>query len=399
MGVHKIKISRNNLFERLMILFFFFPYLKPRLFQYKPMINSIFTALMYFNILVIVVWIIKEKRLPNKFSIVMILLYILKIISAFANNVSVSTAVSELLLFVPLLLLCDFFLQKNALLFMETICQYMFFLITANFLYVLIVGDSGYRDATGNIVYLWQTKNHMASLYVVACALLIIVTYAKHQHFTLRSMALIAYVVFNMIYLKSSTGLLGIIVAVLLFLYSVWKPDSKLVRYDLLLIIGLAMNVAVVVFRIQDAFSWLIVDILHKDLSFTNRTYIWDLAFKFIKQKPLLGWGEGGKIYVSFISKHLLIAHNQFLEFAIVAGISACILIVVSFITLRKSLNGNDTIYSKLIIAALFAYLIMMITECVNPYQPWYILCCCVFYIDDLPAIEVKRKNKVKIRF
>ena len=48
----------------------------------------------------------------------------------------------------------------------------------------------------------------------------------------------------------------------------------------------------VVVFDIPKYFSFILVDILHKGISLSTRTYIWDATLQHIKERPILGFGS-----------------------------------------------------------------------------------------------------------
>ena len=75
----------------------------------------------------------------------------------------------------------------------------------------------------------------------------------------------------------------------LIFVGEVWKIQID-IKWGILL--SLAVFTAFVLWRIQDVFSWLIVNILHRNLTFSTRTTVWDQALSCIKEKWFLGYGE-----------------------------------------------------------------------------------------------------------
>ena len=80
-----------------------------------------------------------------------------------------------------------------------------------------------------------------------------------------------------------------------------------------LVIISIVIFVSIVFLRLQEVFSYLIVNILGKDLTFTGRTVIWDYYINEIKNSWVIGYGVGYNPYKG------LFAHNGFLDLMIIA--------------------------------------------------------------------------------
>lgn len=90
---------------------------------------------------------------------------------------------------------------------------------------------------------------------------------------------------------------------------------------------GVGLFFTVVLYRLQNVFAFLIEGVLHKGLSFTGRTEIWDMAIKNILASPALGYGiaQSGKVYR--LRKHKYYhAHNVFLEILMEGGFCAAVL-------------------------------------------------------------------------
>ena len=81
-------------------------------------------------------------------------------------------------------------------------------------------------------------------------------------------------------------------------------------------IVFIAIFFGIVIFRIQNVFSWLIVDILNKDLTFTHRTTIWDTTIELIKKHWILGYGKEPVEIVAYkLGKSTFThAHNTLLD-------------------------------------------------------------------------------------
>jgi O-antigen ligase len=108
--------------------------------------------------------------------------------------------------------------------------------------------------------------------------------------------------------------------------------------------------ILIVIVRIQNVFAWLIVGILYKNLTLTNRTVIWDNALGSIKKRPLLGYGVQNTVnlfytYIFRFGKPAvnswLSAHNQVLQTLYESGIVSMIPIMLLIIIALKRLDDN----------------------------------------------------------
>lgn len=91
-----------------------------------------------------------------------------------------------------------------------------------------------------------------------------------------------------------------------------------------------AFYIGIVVLRMQDRFAPLIVDVLHKDITFTGRTFIWDVVFqKITGMKWISGYGTSGYRELSVNGMSYAHAHNELLNTMLVGGIPAVLLLGV----------------------------------------------------------------------
>lgn len=113
-------------------------------------------------------------------------------------------------------------------------------------------------------------------------------------------------------------------------------------------ILNFAISFSFIILKLQYLFSWLIVGILHKDLTFTRRTAIWETAIENISKKPFLGYGtvRSGRLainlqeYLGFY--YYSFSHNIFLEILIQGGFLALVLYVMFYILADKSIKKTN---------------------------------------------------------
>ena len=173
---------------------------------------------------------------------------------------------------------------------------------------------------------------------------------------------------FELIIGGSGTGLIVLAAFIILCLLELKHRE---ISSNLSLVVLLASFLAIVIFRIQNIFSFLIVDILHKSLTLSDRTYIWDAAIGSILSHPILGTGItdslSGNVHLklSYLVKDIF-AHDLYLDYLLMGGIPALCIFVCILISVKKSydsfLNKKNTLIWWGIVVYLFASIVEIYT-------------------------------------
>ena len=118
-----------------------------------------------------------------------------------------------------------------------------------------------------------------------------------------------------------------------------------------------------VVFRSNNQIVNNILGILGKNNTFTGRTNIWDLSFKYIKENLLLGNGyENGDIILRKIGQ--VKCHNMIIQFMYNGGlIGFGIFAYIIKITLTKIKELPNSDSKNIIIFSLFVYFLISIFD------------------------------------
>src|SRR5699024_5531406 len=121
----------------------------------------------------------------------------------------------------------------------------------------------------------------------------------------------------------------------------------------------------IVLFNRLVRFSFLIEDELKKDLALSNRTLLWDRAFIYIKESPIIGYGYlGGGKYLQVTSTRSMDSHNTILQFLLQHGILGIgILFILLFIFFRNISKNKKNKINLFILYSFFVASIMMISE------------------------------------
>lgn len=160
-----------------------------------------------------------------------------------------------------------------------------------------------------------------------------------------------------------STALLGImLIIVLIALSSLLKFKYK---GGIILLIALFAHLAIVVFRLQNLFEWLIVDVLGKDLTLSARVYIWNSALNiFINQNIInIIFGNGlfeQNAFVPYSGAHWQ-PHNQMLTLLYTSGLIGTLLFGLFILLLLRGNTANKATQFSLIVCT--CVLVLSITE------------------------------------
>jgi hypothetical protein len=194
------------------------------------------------------------------------------------------------------------------------------------------------------------------------CVFSALYAYYKKRRLTFGVMASFGMAVLCEVLSPDATkGVVIIILFLICFLLNKFAVFSRMLTARNTVLVSYIAFFSIVVFRLQYLFSYIIVDVLGKNLTFTHRTVLWDNTFLLLKQYWLMGRGFRPVPYV----RNLVFSqpHCGFLEVVLIGGIGAGIVflcIQLLFIKKMKE-NENHSVFSKIIVIAVFMNMIMFI--------------------------------------
>ena len=224
----------------------------------------------------------------------------------------------------------------------------------------------GVAATSGNNYNFWVSDNEMGYVYIPLMVASACADYWKNNRLTKKTAVLILISLLSVLLAWSGTCVIGMLIMTLGFVLAVL--DIKNIDFRKLFTIAVVLSLGILVFRIQDIFSEIIVGFLHKDLTFTGRIYAWDLAIKRIVENMFVGYGtiNGGRltIFDVWANTDSVSAHSYILEITLQGGLVGLGAIVSAYIVAgSKLLKNKDTQLCIFISFAVFAMLIMYITE------------------------------------
>lgn len=245
-------------------------------------------------------------------------------------------------------------------------------LVLINLSIMLFFPQGLYQTISSNTIsyyYLFGAKNQMVAPIMTCLFFNMETAYRSYNKIITKTSLFMCFIcAFELIIGGSGTGLIVLAAFIILCLLEL---KHQKISSNLSLIVLLASFLAIVIFRIQNIFSFLIVDILHKSLTLSDRTYIWDAAIESILSHPILGTGItdslSGNVHLklSYLVKDIF-AHDLYLDYLLMGGIPALCIFVCILISVKKSydsfLNKKNTLIWWGIVVYLFASIVEIYT-------------------------------------
>lgn len=164
----------------------------------------------------------------------------------------------------------------------------------------------------------------------------------------------------------SATSLVALTLLVVFFLLVQWEIVRRVVNGFTLLAASFFSFIFIVVLRFQDALSFFVVDALHKNLTFTGRTFVWDKVFEMFDDvfHILFGYGVSGYKDLVIDGRPYSHAHNEFLDVWLNGGLVAVVFLLLMLFLLSRALFELRTRREVAILAvAVGAYYVIGLTE------------------------------------
>ena len=320
-----------------LIFFLILPHLKPTSINALwPAIGTVFNAGRIISALVIICLYIYKNRLPSKPVWYLGVLQIWLLLVTFWQGLgNIHDAIIVAVSIVAMALLIDFFsacsdkLLSAALLNMEL-------LIYANAFSILRYYPSGlYRLGTSGSPAYFLGYHNSFIVYVLP-AVVIALLYMRVTGARLRPCLLIMAGCLSIVKLWSATSICGLAVLGAMLLIEKTRLRSW-ITFSRIFLTAFSADILISVFRVMDRVpwvAWIITTLLHKQVTLTGRTAIWDSFYRLFADSPWIGYGKG----VEALSGTGLSAHNQWFQFLLEGGIVGLILFLLFNFAVGRSL-------------------------------------------------------------
>lgn len=316
-----------------------------------------------------------------KLLILMSIYFTLILITTIVNNGSIRSIIMVCYPIIGTILLISIGIHKNETSLIIAFAYLFYGLVIINFFDTILFKDTSSQYSTS--YYFLGGKNQLAIPFSVGFCF-IKIYYEKYRTSKLKFFLINYFIIILLTGIITKSGTCIISLMVLLGLsYFKWL---KKILTPLNFFIGyLIFTIGIVIFKIQNYFKFLIVEILHKDITFTRRTIIWEKVLEKIKEKPLFGYGmhvdtdyfQITAIYPEGEVLENLSAHNQILHHLYETGIITTIVLALIYFycCYNNKNNKNFTCFFNTIVVICITWL----TEATGIYAIIFMLTFCYY--------------------
>lgn len=391
--INNLRENRDSIFIFLCMLAFIVPEYLLRL-QYISKFYDIYRILI--SLILVSRFLFRTRN--NKFSLLWVVFQGWIVLVTIIRGGNVSYSIKMAVVIISIADLFEFYSNKPVKLYKNMYYVFEMF-IYINFITLLLFPNGMYSTGViGETTENWFLgfKNKHLIYFLPATGITLIL--CKLEKFNFRRILLLIVILISALYVKSATGILCLGVLYIMVFIPFIRKRYEIFNMRTYLFSTIIMFFAIPIFRLQYMFSYIIVDILKKDINLTYRTNLWDRALNAISQHPIIGWGEQSydvkrKLYSS---NSIISAHNQILEYLYIGGIVLIILYLIINIMLVKKTSKYAMFETTQIVSALYlAFQVALIAEVyVDPSM--YMIYFMVWYIDSV-CIKCPKSTYKKI--
>ncbi len=357
------------------IILLVIPFLKPESISSMTELNIIVGMWQVASIFAIILLYIKCQDHISKFLIIVGSYQLCLLLSTVIYTNKLGLGLRRMLTAFFLCALIEIACETDAKCFIQSIYKVLWVWVFLNFISVILFSSHS------NEIIMYFLGIRVTFTYVMITAItagFLCIEYKKNNYI-IPQFILVGMVLFSLVKVWVATGLLSIVI--LLFMCVMVSSGSKLkklINFRWIITAGIALNIAIVIFRIQNLFQFIIVDILQKDLTFTGRTALWNHALKLISKRFLIGYGVATmKIEVPEMGENFSIyyGHSQLIQILIEGGIIGSLLFLgMLYICGKKIMKYQNSNMALILTSGLFVNIIIMITEVPAYYSYYFIL-------------------------
>ena len=395
--------------QRWFIALVFMVLYKPAMFSQMPELHTFDTISNVFKIMVIAVlgvWFVYFYQKVSLFFVGIVFFEVWRVLATIYCGGNYTSLFIAILNALAICLVVEMGLKTDpdALLDGASFTLGLFVLI--NFATVLLFPQGMYEFNTFTQNYFLGYRNNSIMLFFPAIIFSIVRSLRKYNKLTLSSFVITAVSFATVILAFSATSVIGMTVFTLFLLLALINKMPNFLNIITYLAINIAYFFGVIILRLQEAFAFIIVDMLGRDLTFTGRTKIWDSALAAFAKSPVFGVGE----IENQASRDLIgatHAHNYYLDLLYKSGLPGfliffAILIICGVALYRNRKNGKIPF---IVSGAICAFMIMLQSEAYyNIYYFFSILTLAAFIPYALPKkdedgnfiFEEKGKHSLK---
>ncbi len=348
------------------ILFILFIFILPPPFlneiPYYPFFNNLITTLIVFVLILLNIY----KQRINMFIMITLMFVCWNVLSSYILAEGILDIFNNIKI-VSIVLLINLFINNHLISLLKSLNWLFSIYIYLNFITILLFPNGLYMDNPRTDHYrsawLLGIENQFVYTIVPGITIIILYTFYKKNKLDFNSVIALLVSIITILSSWSATAIVSYVLFILGLVFLLTKGTKKLLNYNLLIILYSFIWIVVVRINSYNFFQNIIENILDKDMTFSNRTVIWDRAFLMIESSAWYGYGNNSVI--ELITKDFR-THNLILQMLLDNGLVSLILFILLLSLIGQQLikyNANTNVMISIIVIGMFAFLIGGLAE------------------------------------
>ena len=286
-------VKRKDIKEMLFLLFLILPFFKPEYLSMKiNILSALFFILQIISFSYCILYFIKKKYISKILLLIILYFGLLAIPTFLYNSDNLLEYFKIVLSTIGICFVFDLGLKFYTKNFLKTINYLLLTYILINFFTIVLFPNGMYIRKVSLYTENWflgYKNDHI--LYIFPYIILMITNciYNKNK-IDKKSIILFFICLLSILLVNSSTSIIGIFIIFIFIIFHSSINTNNIFHIKSYLFSYIVVYFGIIIFRVQNLFQFLIVNILGKKLTFTDRVYIWDNTIQFIKQKIFLGY-------------------------------------------------------------------------------------------------------------
>lgn len=409
--------------RKIVYLFIFVILIFPRSFQqFIPSIHYLINILKGISILFLTFYFIKTKQKLSLFSKCVFFYFGYLFLMTILNHESIINFLKSYYFNYGIIIFGELvFKDKEKDFYIEKLADIFLILNIANLVCMVIckIVYGVYYFGEFYNTFLLDSDNRFI-LYIIPPILAYNYLYGKENNKGTLYKLITLYMV-GLLSLFLSWSAAALMITCLLFFGNIFilymQKKSFRVEFPIKVFISLIflLNIGIVFFRIQNVFEFLIVDILHKSLHLSYRTYIWDIAINFFRSDFIrLIFGHGflntSELFtftaINGLGQEIVLSpnhlHNLLINTLYFGGIIGTFIYAYFFYIIVKKVDAiKNNICIKNVLTIVFGSLnLLLIFDSYEMYSIYYLILLMIYSMSTILIEEesVEQKNSDLIR-
>lgn len=261
------------------------------------------------------------------------------LISTIFNSISLDTWLRETIRMVAMIYALRWGLKHNPQCYIHTNAIYIGWLTIINTIVACIIAPNPLLYDNGvSPIFILGGDNTSVRIYILAVLFSLLAINNKRRQKYFAFLVWVSFVLFSWVRDLGTGKICVFILTIGSIVYILKKRSLPKNTLKIIGIVNVILFFILIVVNNISAFSYVIVKVLHRDLTLTARTVIWNITIKKIAESPILGNGYvTGKQFESMLPGIIGVnAHNTFLMMLYMGGIILLLMFVITYLSTQK---------------------------------------------------------------